>query len=237
MDAYDRKARLYPAAVVIFPLTLLGLVLFSLPEWWKGLVTFAAAGGLHVLVIQVVRDLGAGKQDALWASWGGAPTTLLLRWAGKTNLIQQQQRHTAVEMATGVNLPTQQKEAADQEGADAIYESAADVLRAKARGGDFALVMAETANYGFRRNLYGCRPFGIGVAALVSVAEVMLALLGARDVVEVSPALMIVAAVFSAMWLAGWVFVVTSAFVRRAAERYAQALILAASTVRNTDAA
>jgi hypothetical protein len=232
MDAYDRKARLL-AAAVIFPLTLLGLVLFSLPEWWKGLVTFAAAGGLYVLVIQVVRDLGAGKQDALWASWGGAPTTLLLRWAGKTNLIQQQQRHKAVEMATGIDLPTQQEEAADQAGADAVYESAADVLRAKTRGGDFALVMAENANYGFRRNLYGCRPFGIGIAALVSVVEVVLAVLGEQDVLEVSPALMIVAAVFSALWLAGWVFIVTSAFVRRDAERYAQALMLAASAVKN----
>jgi len=233
MDAYDRKARLYPAAAVIFPLTLLGLVLFSLPEWWKGLVTFAAAGGLYVLVIHVVRDLGAGKQDALWASWGGAPTTLLLRWAGKTNLIQQQQRHKAVEMATGIDLPTQQGEAADQAGADAVYESAAEVLRAKTRGGDFALVMAENANYGFRRNLYGCRPFGIGMAALVSVVEVVLAVLGGQDVLKVSAVLMIVAAVFSALWLAGWVFIVTSAFVRRDAERYAQALILAASTVKN----
>src|SRR5664280_3851350 len=168
MDAYDRKARLYPAAVVIFPLTLLGLVLFSLPERWKGLVTLAAAGGLHVLVIHVVRDLGAGKQDALWASWGGAPTTLLLRWAGKTNLIQQQQRHTAVGVATAVNLPTQQEEAADQAGTDAIYESAVEVLREKTRGDDLPPVVAESANYGFRRNLYGCRPFGIGVAALAS---------------------------------------------------------------------
>ena len=233
MDAYDRKARLYPAAAVIFPLTLLGLVLFRLPEWWKGLVTFAAAGGLYVLVIHVVRDLGAGKQDALWASWGGAPTTLLLRWAGKTNLIQQQQRHKAVEMATGIDLPTQQGEAADQAGADAVYESAAEVLRAKTRGGDFALVMAENANYGFRRNLYGCRPFGIGMAALVSVVEVVLAVLGGQHVLKVPAVLMIVAAVFSALWLAGWVFIVTSAFVRRDAERYAQALILAASTVKN----
>jgi hypothetical protein len=233
MDAYDRKARLYPAAVVIFPLTLLGLVLFSLPERWKGLVTLAAAGGLHVLVIHVVRDLGAGKQDALWASWGRAPTTLLLRWAGKTNLIQQQQRHTVVGVATGVNLPTQQEEAADQAGTDAIYESAVEVLRAKTRGDDFPLVVAESANYGFRRNLYGCRPFGIGVAALASAAEVVLAVLGGRDILEISPALMIVAAIFSALWLAGWVFIVIPAFVKRDAERYAQALILAAFMVKN----
>jgi len=231
MDAYERKARLYPAAAVVFPLALLGLVLFSLPEWWKGLVIFAAAGGLHVLVIQVVHDLGAGKQEALWASWGGAPTTQLLRWAGKMNLIQQQ-RHMAVEMATGIALPTEQEETADPAGADVIYESAVEVLRAKTRGGDFALVKAENANYGFRRNLYGCRPFGIGVAGLVCLAEVVLAVLGEQGVLEVSPALMILTAVISATWLAGWVFIVTRAFVRRDGERYAQALILAASTVK-----
>ena len=100
-----------------------------------------------------------------------------MRWAGKTNLIQQQS-HSAVEAATGVDLPTQHDEIADQAGNDAIYESAVEVLRAKIRGDDFPLVVVETANYGFRRNLCGCRPFGIGVAALVSVAEVALAVPG-----------------------------------------------------------
>ncbi|MGK5171815.1 hypothetical protein [Geodermatophilus sp. CPCC 205761] len=231
MDAYDRKARLYPAAVVIFPLTLLGLLLFSLPDWWKGLATFAAAGGLHVPVMHLVRDRGAGKQDALWEGWGGPPTTLLLRWTGKTNVIQQKQRHTAVASATGLSLPSPEEETANPADADAVYESAVDLLRAKTRGEVFSLVQAENANYGFRRNLYGCRAFGIAVALIIAIAEGVLAILGIRHVVEVSPALMFVAAGTSLLWLAGWIFTVTPAFVKRDADRYALALVLAAATV------
>jgi hypothetical protein len=41
---------------------------------------------------------------------------------------------------------------------------------------------------------------------------------------------MFVAAATSLLWLAGWVFVVTPAFVKRDADRYALALVLAATT-------
>lgn len=231
MDAYERKARLYPAAVVIFPLTMLGLLLFSLPDWWKGLITFAAAGGLHIPVMHLVRDRGSSKQSALWEAWGGPPTTALLRWTGKTNTIQQQQRHAAVARATGHSLPSSEEEAANPAEADAIYEAAVDELRGKTRGELFGLVQAENANYGFRRNLYGCRPFGIAVALLATAAEIVLAILGLQDRVEVSPALMFVAAATSLLWLAGWVLVVTPTFVKRDADRYALALVLAATTI------
>ncbi|KQS69834.1 hypothetical protein ASG41_21285 [Modestobacter sp. Leaf380] len=217
--------------MVIFPLTLLGLLLFSLPDWWKGLATFAAAGGLHFPVMHLVRDRGSSKQSALWVSWGGPPTTALLRWTGKTNTIQQQQRHAAVARATGYSLPSSEDEAANPTEADAIYEAAVDALRTKTRGELFGLVQAENANYGFRRNLYGCRPFGIAVSLLAMAAEILLAVLGLRNVIEVSPVLMFVAASSSVLWLAGWVFVVTPAFVKRDADRYALALVLAASSI------
>lgn len=231
MDAYDRKARLYPAAVVIFPLTLLGLLLFSLPEWWKGLATFAAAGGLHVPVMLTVRDRGKGLEEGLWESWGGAPTTVLLRWAGKTNLVQQQQRHVAVAKATEMAMPSREEEAADPAAADAVYEAATEMLRARTRGDAHALVQAELANYGFRRNLFGCRPFGLVVAAVAFAVEVTLAVLGLWHVIHASAALMFAAAVVSALWLAWWSWAVSPAFVKRDADRYALALVLAASVV------
>jgi hypothetical protein len=231
MDAYERKARLYPAFCVAFPLTLLGLFLFTLPAWWQPLVALAAAGGLHVLVVQVVRDLGTGKQSQLWASWGGPPTTQELRWKGKTNSIAHERRHRDVESATGIELPSRADEEAQAFEADATYKAATDILREKTRGGGFPLVRAEVANYGYRRNLYGCRVFGIAVAAGVAIAEVVLGILGARGQIGVSPELMVLAAAISLVFLLLWVTLVTPTFVKRAADRYAEALMAAAGSV------
>lgn len=232
MDAYDRKARLYPAACVILPFTLLALMLFSLPQWWSGLIGFLAAGGLHVPVVLAVRDLGTRKQPGLWASWGGAPTTVRLRWATAQNHLLQQERHADVQSATGIPMPTQSEEAANPDAADAAYEAAADRLRQGTRNEqDFPLVKTELTNYGYRRNLYGCRAIGIGVALLALVAEVILAVLGWRETIDVPPALMLAAGVVSLLWTLGWVFLVTPDFVRRDADRYADSLISAASAL------
>jgi hypothetical protein len=231
MDAYERKARLYPAFCVAFPLTLLGLLLLSIPVWWQPLVALAAAGGLHVLVVQVVRDLGTGVQTKLWTAWGGAPTTQALRWRDKSKLVAQERRHRDVHAATGIALPSLADEEDQPLAADAKYEVATDILRERTRGEQFPLVRAEVANYGYRRNLYGCRVFGIAVAALVAAAEVVLSVLGIRDQVDVSPVLMILAAGISLVSLVAWITLVTPAFVKRAGDRYAEALMAAAGSV------
>ncbi len=232
MDAYDRKARLYPAACVILPITLLTLLLFSLPQWWSGLIGFLAAGGLHIPVLLAVRDLGAREQDGLWTSWGGAPTTVRLRWATAQNYLIQQQRHDDVQAATGVRLPTEKEESADLAAADSAYEAAAERLRQATRSQqDFPLVKTELTNYGYRRNLYGCRHIGIGVAFLALLLEVILAILGWCEVIGVPPALMLAAGGVSLVWATGWNYLVTPDFVRRDADRYADALINAASKI------
>lgn len=230
MDAYDRKARLYPAACVILPLTLLALMLFSLPQWWTGLIGFLAAGGLHVPVVLAVRDLGTSKQPGLWASWGGAPTTLRLRWATAQNHVLQQERHADVQSATGIPMPAQSEEAANPGAADTAYEAAADRLRQGTRNEqNFPLVKTELTNYGYRRNLYGCRAIGVGVALLALLVEVILAVLGWRGMVDVPPVPMLAAGAVSLLWMLGWILLVTPEFVRRDADRYADALISAAS--------
>lgn len=235
MDTYDRNARLYPAMAVAAPATLFALTLFALPNWWSGLVGFALAGGLHVLVVQVVRDLGSGQQPSLYEKWGGAPTTVRLRWAEATNSILHRRRHGNVSSSTGIDLPDAQTEAADPAAADEAYEAATAVLKELTRNGaDHPLVQAEVTQYGFRRNLYGCRPYGIAVAALAALGELSLALVSFRDDVIVSTPLMFVAFGFSTVWVVGWLRLVTPDFVRLGGDRYAEALIGAAATLPGT---
>ena len=233
MDAYDRQARLYPAAAVAAPATLLALTLLSLPKWWSGLIGFAVTGGLHLIVVQIVRDLGTGQQTKLFGLWGGTPTTVRMRWASATNRTLHQRRHDDVAAGTGVALPTAEQEVADPAAADEAYETAATVLREKTRNADeHGMVKTEVTHYGFRRNLYGCRPFGIAVAAVCALAEVVLALLGWRNVVDANVPLMLAVAVISVTWFAGWILVVTPTFVRRSADRYADSLISASTRLK-----
>lgn len=231
MDAYDRKARLYPAALVFAPMTVLVLTLFGTPAWWSGFVAFVTAGGLHFALIQVVRDRGHRKEQALWDSWGGPPTTRMLRWSESGNPVLQQRRHDEVAAIAGHPLPTRAEEAADATNADHHYEAAVSVLRDRTRKKDFALVEAQNTNYGYRRNTYGCKPFGIAVALATGAGQVTVAILALKDVLDVPASLMFVGAGASLVWLLFWAFVVTPSFVRRAAERYAEALLAAAGTL------
>lgn len=232
MDAYDRKARLYPAACVIFPCTFFAAACASLPSWWTGLAALAAAAGLHVPVVLAVRDLGAGEQPGLWKSWGGAPTMVRMRWSSTENDMLHQARLGDIERATGIVMPSRVREAADPAAADQAYEAAAERLRHMTRDEDqFPLVKVELTNYGYRRNLYGCRHLGALTAAAMTVLETVALILCTLDYLQLSVGLVILSLAVSLACLAAWRFVVTSEFVRRDADRYASALINAASSL------
>jgi hypothetical protein len=232
VDAYDRTARLYPALLVAAPFTLFALTLLSLPDAWQKAASLIAAGGLHVLLIQWVRDRGLSAQKTLWADWGGPPTTRMLRWSNATNLTLQTRRHEDVGKATGVPLPTAEEEAADPESADDCYETAVTVLRQRTRSGDdYPLVQAENAHYGFRRNLYGCKPLGIGFAATAAAIEIALVILSWLGVVDLPPGWLLLAALLSGAAIVAWRKWITPGFVETAANKYAEELLSAASTV------
>ena len=145
-DLYTFRARIQPALAVALPL---GFLMFALLPGHHFFVTaffglLGAAGGTAVLA-QVGRDRGSRKQDELWESWGGAPTTRLLR-----------HRH----------IP------GDPESADARYREVTLALQGATRDRSrFELVFAENVNYGFRRNMWGLKPWGLPMAlALALVA-------------------------------------------------------------------
>ena len=118
-------------------------------------------------------------------------------------------------------MPTPDEEAADPAGADDAYEDAVRVVRARAANAP--VVLAENRNYGFRRNLFGLRPWGCaaGAASIAIIASwvwvfhpsaeqgITLGLLGSTD----------------AVLLALWFGVVREAWVREAAWIYAERLM------------
>lgn len=80
LDEYERRARLVPGLLAIFPLAILLSVLSlrQLPtvSYVMGAV---AVIGMPVVVADVVRQHGRKAERVLWDSWGGPPTTVWLR--------------------------------------------------------------------------------------------------------------------------------------------------------------
>lgn len=229
LDAYDRKARLSPATLAVLPLLVLAAGLLVSPQRWPGLVPLTTACGLAYLVIQIVRDLGFNLEKRLWTGWGGAPTTRMLRWAEAPNKVLQRDRHASVARATGMSLPDERREQADPTRADDVYEAAVAKLRNLTSARQDTLVTTELANYGFRRNLLGCRPIGVGLAVLAAITSAVLIALDQRGTLQLPIAPLITATAVSLLWALGWLVLVTPDFVHTAARKYATALLDAAS--------
>ena len=208
----------------------------SLPT--GGLLGIISTGGGTALLAQIGRDRGSKKQSALWAGWGGSPTTRLLRFQDSRNRVILTRWRAKLERLWGQALPTEEEEARDPAGADQQYEAAISFLREATRDtSKFPLVFAENVNYGIRRNLWGLKPYGVVVAALASVAAWSLFLLSAGlptaepwlDTVVTNPEgatiTRLVGSLFNTTAVAVWLFVITPAWVRTAAEAYAQRLL------------
>jgi hypothetical protein len=225
-DPYVLRARVAPVAIASIPvLAVVAPTVLELPLWSK-LWPIVLGSGALVLIEQLGRDRGRRLEPALWTSWGGAPTTQLLRYKHNPNPTLLMRRHQQITELTGINLPTEAEERANPEKADEVYVTATAAIKAKARvqSGKFPLIAAENASYGFRRNLLGYR--GLAISAALEVAVICIVLLGVNLVGQQSmsfPGLMtaggvsIIASIF-------WWLVVRPEWARIPADAYAERL-------------
>ena len=238
-DRYTVKARIQPALYVVLPF---GILLFM---WMPGdslpagaLLGIISTGGGATLISQIGRDQGRKKQPALWNSWGGAPTTRHLRFRDTPNKITLQHRRAKLERLIGYTLPSEQEESEDLAGADQKYEAGVSFLLESTRDiSKFPLVFAENVNYGFRRNLWGMKPYGLLVALLAMICSwgyfVLYAGLPTGESWTVSvlrnpdPVFItrMIGLVSNTLIAAGWLFIVRPQWVKIVAEAYAQRLL------------
>ena len=239
MDQYTLRSRVLPSLWVMLPL---GVLLFmwmpsdSLPA--GSLIGIIGTGGGVALLAQVGRDEGKKKEPALWESWGGPPTTRLLRFRESPNRVVLDQWRAKLEKLMGGLLPSEEEEAEDPAGADQQYEAAVGFLREATRDASkFPLVFAENVNYGFRRNLWGLKPYALVVALLSTIGSwgVFLSSVGLppteswldnvlRDPDGITIT-RIVGLILHMAVIVVWLRVITPQWVRTAAEAYAQRLL------------
>jgi hypothetical protein len=228
--SYNLRARLLPALVVFLPLGLAVMAWVPVDlKLWGTLGSLGATLGVAALLQQWVRDLGRQKQLALFQQWGGKPSVCALSYRFSTlNRTTLSDCHARLrEFSPGLKIPaSEEEEARDFAGAMSVYESCNDVLLEKTRDTKrFALLFEENMNFGFRRNLLGVKPYGLSIAmtGVVACPARVLYLWWQIEPVEFMPVLCAAGCLALALI---WAFLINPQWVRRAAEVYANRLVV-----------
>jgi hypothetical protein len=234
LDEYDRNARLKPALLTVLPASLLiaaqGLEFSKVTGLLAGPIT--AVGFTYVLA-QFARDWGKRKQPHLFALWSGLPTTAKLRHRNTTlNPHTRARYHEVAGALIGKTLPSQVEENDNPQEADLIYDSVGDCLREKTRDTKkFPLVFKELVSYGFRRNLWGMKPFGISVACGCIALQILILIRQIMGHDPVTP-IVVLALILNVVLVIGWIFVVNPDWVRIPADAYAERLLASSLAIQ-----
>ena len=228
LDKYSYQARLLPTLIAFVPAG------FAFGAWslneavvWKSSVAVVASLLFASLLAQLGRDLGKRKEPVLFAQWGGKPTTRLLSHRfSSLNAATLKRHHSKLKvLLPDLAIPEPAQEMKSPSEATQVYESCAMFLRENTRDREkFPLVFAENVNYGFRRNLWAWKPFGI-IAASVGVASAVVFAVVRRSGGRSELIFSLVSGAASLVLLLLWLFVIKPSWVRVTAEAYAERLI------------
>ena len=221
---YGRQAQVSPALLVVLPLLLTSLAVLpgaALPK--ETVITLAFGLGVLYWMANIARQAGKRAETTLFP--GGLPGKEWLRHRDATLEAPTKHRYKRFlsERIPDIEFLSPEDESADPERADEAYASALRWLVENTR--DNARVRQELIAYGFRRNLYGLRWWGIGVATITAVAAAAIllwrqGLSAPAEAPEALAAIAISGCILPALWLG----TVTPAWVRSAADSYARAL-------------
>ena len=169
-DGYERKARLYPALLLISPVLflLVGVTSVKLSTLESLGAAVVGCGGAFLLT-QLARDAGKKCEKSLFDAWGGMPSIAIFRHRdSRIDAITKARYHNRLAaLVKGTKAPTPNEEASDPEGSDQVYSAWSYYLRVHARDiKNNPLLFQENVSYGYRRNVYGFRPSALIVSAL-----------------------------------------------------------------------
>lgn len=226
-DLYTWRARIVPTFLVFLPLAI--AVFLWLPDILLiGRLAGVVLGplGIAMLMAQIGRDRGYRKQPQLWRQWGGAPTTQLLRHRNtKTNPVLREKYHRKLrELQPDIEIPTQEEEERDPQRADHVYEACARHLITRTRDrNQFPLIFHENVNYGYRRNLWGMKLFGVLFTLVGLLACALHLWLNWKSTQRIAVEA-VVSGTINLGLLLFWLFWVTSGWVRIPGDAYAARL-------------
>jgi hypothetical protein len=222
-DPYERKARLYPALICLFPLMVgISITFPKVYSTLSGFVALAAAIGGIQFLSHLARDRGKKLEHNLFTNWGGTPSVSILRHRDK--LISPPAKlkyHSVLERKSKISAPSVDFENDNHEKADEIYTAWSDFLRGKTRDAKkYPLIFKENINYGFRRNLLGVRWHCIS-SAFIAIIIILSPSIDSLSLSENQIAI----GLFLIVYLFIFLFVVSSDWVKTIADVYSRNLI------------
>ena len=234
LDGYNFRARLAPILLVALPATLgIGVWLPLESDALKLLGSLGMNVAIALLMIQLGRDLGKGKQATLFASWDGKPTTRMLRHRDTTLDPHTKARYHRRCQARlpDPKGPSARAEKGNPAAADQVYESWVRCLLELTRDKKkYPLVFEANVNYGFRRNYWAMKPAGIlssSLGLLSSTANTAFTHSETTRVAEIS----VISIIFCTLFLTWWLLRITPGWVKLAGDAYAERLLAACETL------
>ncbi len=222
-DPYDRRARLYPALICLFPIMLgIAISFQKVFSALSGLVALAAAVGLLQLLSHLARDRGKSLESTLFEKWGGIPSVAIFRHRDtRIPAPAKLKYHTIMSNVSKINSPLKEEEAKHPTKADEIYMSWSDYLRGKTRDTNkYGLLFKENINYGFRRNMLGLKWFCV-FSSLAGIGLIYAPALSNHDITPT----MISGITFCVIYILVFIFVVKSSWVKVVADAYGKQLV------------
>jgi hypothetical protein len=233
MDSYDLQARHAPIVFVLLPIIVVALALVpglggaKLAAGSIGLILVTALG---FVATRLGRAMGYARQEALFASWDGKPTTAMLRF--RDNRLNPQTKKIYRKRLTYLGehfpIPSEAEEADILDKADIKIDAAMGEVRKRAKERGIKPVHRENINYGAARNAFGLKPYGLG-ACLIGTVGLAVAI-WLREKPSIMPLDIVVAMAIISI-AATWLLACTDDRVRHHAEAYALALFEAIDVV------
>lgn len=228
IDAYTLRARLLPALLAVLPAALAVIAFYpNGATWWAPLWTAVVACGGTFLIAELGRDAGRYKEPQLYERWGGKPTTQRLRHRDAPNQQLLMRYHKRLqELQPSLIFPTAEQERANRGEADETYEVAVNYLREHTRDQPkFQLVFQALCEYGFRRNLWGLKPIGVGIALLSTIATGFALYFQQGLALILESPVLLGATVLNALFVIGWLVCIRPSWVKMTAFAYADRLL------------
>lgn len=173
LSPYELRARILPGMLLTAPALLVVVLVVPLFHSWQALS--AAAIGWFALgypVGQWMRDRAQPQQAALFGSWGGAPTTQVLRWSDATISREEKMIARGSVLRLGdFRWLDEVEERADPSAADAHLKALVSAILSDARRHPerYDRMDRASGHFGFQRNCFYSRPMGSLIAGLSAI--------------------------------------------------------------------
>lgn len=237
LNRYELNARLKPALLAGLPALIVAV--FWYPGAWSfagTLVAAASACGVLYALAQFARRRGRAVEAVLNRDVGRNHTARLLTHLDDAIFEETKARYYAYLRSQGLVLSTASEEQAEPDLAFRRARSAVDWLLEHTRTGGGALfLLDENISYGFQRNLFGLKPYGIALSVISLAAHALLLFVVEIDAERFwfGVALCLPLAVLVCVWL----LVVNKSAVVDASLAYAKRLLANCETSRITASA